>query len=338
MVSEKKLNAFKHKMLEAGGVTSAKELSAFSKEMVETAVAEYESAKAAYTTAYDKAFAIALKEAYREIVEYDWEPDYDDDVEAYDKSTAKRAWKEAPKDAAANIKAALKDRKHLDPWSKLGPFIEELAQADSLLKEKAKDLSRIVSASSGSHRYSHSSPGQRLSQADSKSYRSFFFQPIESREDLGGRVKSIFVAPIALTLLAIENLLESIVHAIRSIGSLPNKNEAKERIQVAGDTFVKGWKMLFLAMVSPLLNIVDVIGSRRQYTDKNSEYDSASGPHIDPYQVPDPKTDGKPEIATMMGYQNFWQERFKEHKASYRKELSEMDVHPASGRNWLGYA
>lgn len=89
--------------------------------------------------------------------------------------------------------------------------------------------------------------------------KSFFFKPYKSKLDFADRVSALCTAPVALSLLAVEQLFEFLVLGLKSIVDFARGG--KLDIEKPIDAICSSIKLLLMAVVSPLLNTVDVIGS-----------------------------------------------------------------------------
>jgi hypothetical protein len=90
-------------------------------------------------------------------------------------------------------------------------------------------------------------------------YKLFFFKPYNSPLDFVERVVTIISAPISLSLLAVEQLVEFLVLGLKSIVDFAR--DGKFDFEKPRDAICSSFKLLLMAVVSPLLNTVDVIGS-----------------------------------------------------------------------------
>jgi len=90
-------------------------------------------------------------------------------------------------------------------------------------------------------------------------YKSFFFKPYNLPLDFVERVVTIISAPISLSLLAVEQLVEFLVLGLKSIVDFARGGSFNFEKPI--DAICSSFKLLLMAIVSPLLNTVDVIGS-----------------------------------------------------------------------------
>lgn len=98
---------------------------------------------------------------------------------------------------------------------------------------------------------------------DDKEISPAFFQPYKSPSDFFIRAASVVVAPVCLTIMAIEMVLVSFAMAIQSIIALcmGNPDGAKESIGGAWGAFMMIGVAIIAALVSPFINLIDwVVG------------------------------------------------------------------------------
>ncbi len=86
-----------------------------------------------------------------------------------------------------------------------------------------------------------------------------FFKPFNTPLDFGRRLLTIISAPMALSLLAVEQLLEFLLLGLKNM--IYFASNEKSDFQKPIDAICSSLKLLLMAVVSPLLNTVDVIGS-----------------------------------------------------------------------------
>lgn len=88
-----------------------------------------------------------------------------------------------------------------------------------------------------------------------------FFQPYKSAPDFFIRAASVFVAPVCLTIIALEAVLISLAMVIESIIDLcmGNPDSASESIGGALKASMIVCVALSAALVSPILNLIDWI-------------------------------------------------------------------------------
>ena len=90
-----------------------------------------------------------------------------------------------------------------------------------------------------------------------------FFQPYKSPLDILGRTTSIMTDPLLLGCLPVFSLLVSGWELLQTIGALfkHDSTEAKKHIAQSGRALSRCCVVLLLAMISPLLNLIDLLGS-----------------------------------------------------------------------------
>jgi hypothetical protein len=93
--------------------------------------------------------------------------------------------------------------------------------------------------------------------------RAKLFKPFESKTDTALSALSIISAPICLTLLALDEILSFIVSSLNFIATrfTLGPDAAKELGTEAVNHLLKAFKALLAAVVSPVVNTVDFVGS-----------------------------------------------------------------------------
>lgn len=94
---------------------------------------------------------------------------------------------------------------------------------------------------------------EKYNQDSELGYKEFFFKPYQSKSDPIIRAATIVTAPIALTLFAIEQFLESVFFGLKYLCELDHLKEQTK--QDAGEAFVGSLMSLLLAIASPVLNL-----------------------------------------------------------------------------------
>ncbi|MCL9683778.1 hypothetical protein [Legionella maioricensis] len=92
---------------------------------------------------------------------------------------------------------------------------------------------------------------------------SVFFKPYQSPADFLYRTASVITAPLIFTGFSAFFALKAGFEVLKAIGSLLllNTASAKENIKEAGDSLKGSVYLLVVAVVSPFINLVDLIGS-----------------------------------------------------------------------------
>ena len=110
--------------------------------------------------------------------------------------------------------------------------------------------------------------------------RSFFFKPYESKTDPLYRAATVMTAPLAFTAVAAECALFSILYAFKSIVDLAALDITSSRANLSGSLYflTATAAALCIAVISPLLNAIDLIGAgiSTLYQDSDEEENQAS--------------------------------------------------------------
>lgn len=90
-----------------------------------------------------------------------------------------------------------------------------------------------------------------------------FFQPYKSVEDVALKSQAIFTAPLWLAVIALETFIASIGLAIKSMVDFyaTGEEEAKATITMSGIFLLTALCTTLSAFLSPLVNLIDCIGS-----------------------------------------------------------------------------
>lgn len=105
---------------------------------------------------------------------------------------------------------------------------------------------------------------ERSNPNDFPPLHSYFFKPYQSAYDACVAASSIFIAPLVYEMVALSHLVDAIVVTTRCLYNLarftPN-NEKNVASNMAIKLLIKTVLISLFAIASPIINLVDVIGS-----------------------------------------------------------------------------
>ncbi len=84
-----------------------------------------------------------------------------------------------------------------------------------------------------------------------------FFKPYKSKLDFIERIVTIYFAPYALYLFAVEQFIEFVVLGLKSIVDYAHHKQCDTK--TPRDALYEAYMLIFMAIVSPIVNSCDVI-------------------------------------------------------------------------------